>query len=536
VVLSTMAATLAQEYRNDLDKLFERLLKDRDKLFARLGTASDRRIPERLTPSSLQWRLMLEDWYLSACPGALRPAEEADTRLPPSQRSVPLPALDDLGELVISFDADGEVMPEDLGPSGELAAANPALVLNIPIRAAYLPLRRIVARPEDGTFGVRREAEALTRVDHLKKATNARGKDVNVVVVDTGLDKREVKRLGGRFGGGWARTNFDRGYQPGESREPGMTQGPAAAHGNMIVRNVLRTAPAATIFDLPLLPERILDIPTYLGDAQAAFARMLADIRRMKGLRDSELGRRWVIVNAWAVFDRRSGVLEPATRYSKLASVIAEQVSAAQAPMARYGDDPGHCFHDLLDKMADEMDLVFCAGNCGEFAPDSRCGPGDRGPRRSIHGANSHPRVLTIGAVRTDGIWLGYSSQGPGQEALVTKRAAAKFQDPNDPAKARRRAREKPDLCAPSHFCEDDDAHSVNTGTSAACAFTAGVIAALRSARHPEAQQPTSEELMEILRGTASRPPGPLWDERLGYGVLNAKAAYEEFQAWRDRG
>ncbi|WP_431267994.1 S8 family serine peptidase [Dankookia sp. P2] len=77
------------------------------------------------------------------------------------------------------------------------------------------------------------------------------------------------------------------------------------------------------------------------------------------------------------------------------------------------------------------IDQVFAAGNRGQFCPPTRCGPQDRGPGRSIHGANSHPRVLTVGAVRADGLWVGYSAEGPGALAAA-----------------------KPDLCAPTLFRE----------------------------------------------------------------------------------
>ena len=57
----------------------------------------------------------------------------------------------------------------------------------------------------------------------------------------------------------------------------------------------------------------------------------------------------------------------------------------------------------------------------------------------------------------TDGLWLGYSSQGPG--ALYPY---------------------KPDLCAASQFSDNEDAYAGNTGTSAACALASGVVARLR--------------------------------------------------------
>ena len=59
-------------------------------------------------------------------------------------------------------------------------------------------------------------------------------------------------------------------------------------------------------------------------------------------------------------------------------------------------------------------DILFAAGNCGSECPDGRCkGVTDR----AIYGVNSHRSVLCIGAVTTNKVRLGYSSQGPGRSA-----------------------------------------------------------------------------------------------------------------------
>jgi subtilisin family serine protease len=151
--------------------------------------------------------------------------------------------------------------------------------------------------------------------------------------------------------------------------------------------------------------------------------------------------------------------------------------------------------------MALEFDMVFAAGNCGQFCPSRLCGTDDVGPGHSIIGANSHPDVLTVGAVRADGIWLGYSSQGPG--ALC---------------------KEKPDICAASQFREDDDATTTNTGTSAACAIAAGIVATLRSQFRSKALAPAT--LKRILIDTATaRPAGASCDNQIGNGIINAAAA-----------
>jgi len=108
-------------------------------------------------------------------------------------------------------------------------------------------------------------------------------------------------------------------------------------------------------------------------------------------------------------------------------------------------------------------------------------------------------------------MWLGYSSQGPGQPQLGW---------------------EKPDFCAASHFCENDDAFSINTGTSAACGLTAGIVAALRSRWNSTRVSP--DQLKDILNQTARRPPGLSWGNALGYrlgnGILDASAAFKELK------
>ncbi|MFL4974109.1 MAG: S8 family serine peptidase [Microvirga sp.] len=81
-------------------------------------------------------------------------------------------------------------------------------------------------------------------------------------------------------------------------------------------------------------------------------------------------------------------------------------------------------------------------------------------------------------------------------------------------------------MCAPSQFCEDADAHAFSTGTSAACGIAGGVVAAIRTTCPPSALSPG--QLREALRRTARKPCGPRWDDRLGYGVLDAAAAADE--------
>ena len=174
-----------------------------------------------------------------------------------------------------------------------------------------------------------------------------------------------------------------------------------------------------------IFPAPVTDIETFLNRAVPAYKEMLAEIA--KGRAD-ERPAHWVLVNPWGIHDRKS-----------------------ERQTSRYTEQRDHPLNQLvLRAVTENIDVVFAAGNCGQFCPNDRCGDTDYGPGRSIWGANSLDVVLTVGAVRSDGIWLGYSSQGPGQEKLGIK---------------------KPDLCAASQFCENDDSFIINTGTSAARAL-----------------------------------------------------------------
>jgi hypothetical protein len=209
---------------------------------------------------------------------------------------------------------------------------------------------------------------------------------------------------------------------------------------------------------------------------------------------------RWVFCNAWGIHDRRL-----------------EAIPVGDP--GNYTGDPAHPFNRLIGAIdcAFGHDQVFAAGNCGQFCPNDRCGPADRGPGRSILGANSHPRVLTAGAVRADGLWLGYSSQGPGQPGFLPVQ-------PEGGAFVR-----KPDLCAPAHSVEPSDGHFLSSGTSAACGTVAGAVAALRSDGSPHAAVPP-EAMRDHLRRTARKPVGAAseWHDpelKRGSGILDLGAA-----------
>jgi hypothetical protein len=297
-----------------------------------------------------------------------------------------------------------------------------------------------------------------------------------VVIVDQGLNEAYIKHLHGFFMGGWG---LAESLGPGKHPRPGKY---GVGHGSMLARNILKVAPDAAIYDLPIVPQDINDSEKFLSTVHAAFDQVLETIESLQNRDEDQWRRPWIFVNAWAVYNTRGE--RPKGDYTR----------------APRGLD--HKFNQLIAEMAKKFDIVFAAGNCGQFCPSRLCGVDDVGPGHSIIGANSHPDVLTVGAVRADGMWLGYSSQGPG---TLSHR--------------------KPDLCTVSQFCEDDDAATVNTGTSAACAIAAGVVAAFRS-RCGTALSPA--KLKQVLIKTATaKPANQAWDNRIGHGIINAAAAFE---------
>ncbi|MPZ36106.1 MAG: S8 family serine peptidase [Rhodospirillales bacterium] len=310
----------------------------------------------------------------------------------------------------------------------------------------------------DTTFGTRANALSLIRAGGLATA-GARGQGVHVVIVDQGLDRTRLLT-----------------YISGWNQDSVMAGAATGGHGMMVARNVLSVAPNAFLWDCPLIPEAIEDVSSFMDVAADAMNVVLDTIRVLKlfGL------DKWVIVNSWAVYDRRT-----------------------ETPTGDYTADRNHAFNVAMGRAnAMEIDVVFAAGNCGEFCPKGRCGPDDRGQGESILGANSLANVLTAGAVRADGTWIGYSSQGPGKIDQA-----------------------KPDLCAPAQFADPGDASPVNSGSSTSAALAAGLIAALRSLRRKTVLTP--EQMRQLLRARA-RPGSPAdGANQIGSGVLDAQAALD---------
>jgi hypothetical protein len=324
-------------------------------------------------------------------------------------------------------------------------------------------------------FGHREHARRTVRAGALA-ARGLRGQSVNVVIIDEGLDKNLIPPA--NWGGGLDHfIDVDLVLPAGSARPH--------SHGMMIARSILDLAPDARIYDVPAIPSTLPpNVQTFISTIQSAYASLIHEILFRRSF--PEWSGPWVLINAWGIFDTRS---DPTGGYTRNTAIGG---------------------HPLINRISEavatyNLDIVFAAGNCGQFCPDQSCGPRDRGPGHSIWGANAHPLVLTVGAVRSDETWTGYSSQGPGPELLAVQ---------------------KPDLCAPSQFVETYDAALLSSGTSAACAMAGGVVAALRSNSAWDQVAVTPQALKAALM-TIPRKPDDLvgWDDRFGNGVLDAQQA-----------
>ena len=336
------------------------------------------------------------------------------------------------------------------------------------------------AGSETSSFGRRSDARRSMNIDVLDAGLPRPGQNakVNVVIIDQGLNREAVLASHPHsWGGGWVH----HGHRPGEA--------PRTSHGMLVARNILDIAPDAVVYDVPLIPKPAIDsVPLFASTANACYRALRLWINLLR-TRPRWSGP-WIFVNAWAIYDRSS-----------------------EAPIGDYTEnsnksDPYSIGHRLNKAVADaalkdRIDVVFAAGNCGTFCPAARCGKLDRGPGRSIWGANSSSATITAGAVLTNDMWLGYSSQGPGQQRL---------------------GHEKPDISAPSVFAETNDARMLNGGTSTACALTAGVVASLRKGWSSDRVSP--QVLKQTLIDGARRIHGPGWSARTGHGVLDAGAAF----------
>jgi len=163
--------------------------------------------------------------------------------------------------------------------------------------------------------------------------------------------------------------------------------------------------------------------------------------------------------------------------------------------------------------------VVFAAGNCGsceicgDQCADMSCGDLSIGSGNSIHGPNSLPEVITVGAVDINNQRLGYSSQGAGYFLPGLK----------------------PDLMGYTHyrgnfgemrpggrFVSDCD-----KGTSAAAPQVAGLAALIMAKAFPVIMSP--DEVYECLRYNQK-----VHDPNMGYATINASLSLRFLEELRN--
>lgn len=314
--------------------------------------------------------------------------------------------------------------------------------------------------------------------DHLK-SEGMDGEGVALAILDTGINVAHVSEVLGQP----VTVDESRSWKP--SGVTGNFGQFPVDHGSMCAFDTRITAPRATLLDLPVLLSTKPVILGLLSDAVAAFAHLRNVLDAMP-----QEQRALVVSNSWGSF-------KPSWDFPP-------------GHPGNYSDNPAHPFNLSVSALEQAgADILFAAGNCGRECPDGRCGF----PDRPINGANSHPRVLSVGGVDTRGARVGYSSQGPG-----------------------RLSRRKPDICTYTHFAGSKafGPDEPDSGTSAATPVAAGVVAAIRS------QLPVAElspaEMRTLLRRTADDLGMAGFDFDYGYGTIDAAAIVEAVRRRRKNG
>jgi serine protease AprX len=298
------------------------------------------------------------------------------------------------------------------------------------------------------------EIQALLGVQEVW-SEGSRGEGVLVAIVDEGVNGDEYPVVGGLKG--------QIGSEPGTA--------PITSHGSMCAADVLIAAPEAQLFDYPFLGE------THSGDALAMFQAILEQ-RRLDGTPH-------VINNSYG---------------------FVRVPDKAAFPNAEVWDIAHPLHRKVLEVIASGAPTLFAAGNCGQNCPSGACHVSSVGPGKSIHGSNALAEVITIAAVNSNHVRIGYSSQGPGM-----------FEQ------------EKPDLAAYSHIFGNFGPgrpggleQPFDNGTSAATPVASGVAALLMSA----VSGLTPDRLRTALIDGAMKTVEADWDPEVGRGVVNAAGAF----------
>ncbi len=316
------------------------------------------------------------------------------------------------------------------------------------------------------------DVEELLRVADLRGCAMD-GSGVMLAIVDGGVNVAYLA---------------EHGKRPAFSREAswgyavGVTPGSVAVgHGTMCAFDACIAAPACTLVDIavlrPVSPLRS-GLAALLSDAVRAYSHLQGLLTR------SDRPRALVVSNSWGMF-HPSWDLPP-------------------GDPGNYSDNPNHPFNRSVGALeALGADILFAAGNCGPQCPDSRC---QGVSSNAIYGANGHPAVLSVAGVDTQRMRVGYSSIGPG-----------------------RLARRKPDISGYTHF-KGSEVFESDGGTSAATPVVAGILAAIRSKRPLDPDEPSTSPaaIRALLISTASDLGTAGYDFEHGHGVVDGGALAAE--------
>jgi subtilisin family serine protease len=387
-------------------------------------------------------------------------------------------------ELTFSLEPDqatvvvrGEIADDDLAARvSMLSAANPQIV---GVFADPVIETTLTCGGDPPVGNARDVAELLQVADFGTEGLDGEG--VAVAIVDTGINVAHLSSALGRA----ITVDVARSWTPSSaSGEPGEWP---VHHGTMCAYDALIAAPNATLLDVAVLRSERAGgsaLDGLLSDAVAAYAHLRTVLDAQP-----EQSRALVVSDSWGSFS-------PAWDFPP-------------GHPGNYSDNRAHPFNVIVASLESAgADILFAAGNCGRNCPDGRC----RYPSRPIGGANSHPRVLSIGGVDVNGVRVGYSSQGPG-----------------------RLAQRKPDLCAYTHFAGSrafgDDAP--DSGTSTACPVAAGLVAAMRT-DWPTGKL-TASQVRTLLRRSADDRSDVGFDYDYGYGVIDAAGALRSLRRRKKR-
>lgn len=323
---------------------------------------------------------------------------------------------------------------------------------------------QVCPKPEN-PVGNYKDVAKLLETDKLKDK-GMDGTNVMVAIVDTGFNIEYLHNKGVN-----PKVDDDKSWSPLNEIVFGPGRYPSD-HGTMCAFDACIAAPNCTLLDYALLRSQTeggTHMEGLLSDAVKGFSKLL------ELLPETGRNKPSLIVNcSFAMY-------HPSDDFP-----VGHQ--------GNYSDNPDHPFNLVVESLDNAgADILFAAGNCGKKCPYPNC----KGvTNRSIYGANSHDSVLCVGGVTIKKSSLGYSSLGPG-----------------------RLSKNKPDICAYTHFEGSGIDDFADNGTSAACPVAAGVVAAIRTIHSPSDITPS--QLRNIIRKNADDLGKRGFDYQYGFGLIN---------------